>query len=139
MSEFRNMAAYGGVGTVGNGQFDALDRNNDGVLSSWEWRGDRAIFDRMDRNNDRVVTRGEYDNSNVSYSGSVTDEFRALDRNGDGVLTRAESRMSRSEFDRADDDNDGVLTLKEFRLNGGTYRSNGGFFGSILGRIEDAQ
>jgi len=139
MREYRNSVAYGGGLGTGTDPFETLDRNNDGVVSSWEWRGDRAVFDRMDRNDDRVVTRGEYENSNVVYSGGVMEEFRALDRNGDGVLTRAESRMSRYDFERADDDNDGVLTLKEFRLNGGTYRSNGGFFGSILGRIEDAQ
>ena len=95
----------------------------------------------MDRNNDRVVTRGEYGNSPVGYSGNsgAAEEFRALDRNGNGTLSRSEAGMSRSEFDRADDDNDGVLTLKEFVTYGGNYRSNGngGFFGSILGRIQD--
>jgi hypothetical protein len=83
-----------------------------------------------------VVSRGEYENSSVSYSGGTLDEFRGLDRNNDGVLSRGESGLSRSEFDRADDDNDGVLTYKEFRLSGG---NNGGFFGSILGRVIDGQ
>jgi Ca2+-binding EF-hand superfamily protein len=138
MPEYRNSVAYAG-GVAATDPFETMDRNNDGVISSREWRGDRVVFDRMDRNNDRVVSRGEYGNSSVVYSGSVTDQFRALDRNNDGVLSRSESRMSRSEFDRADDDNDGVLTLKEFRLNGGNSRSDGGFFGSILGRIEDVQ
>jgi len=126
--------------TGGSDEFASMDRNNDGVVSSWEWRGDRATFDRMDRNNDRVVTRGEYGNSTVGYSRSGAEqEFRALDRNGNGTLSRSEAGMSRSEFDRADDDNDGVLTLKEFVTYGGNYRSNGngGFFGSILGRIDD--
>jgi len=135
--EFRDSMAYTGGGSD---QFASMDRNNDGVLSSYEWRGDRATFDRMDRNNDRVVTRGEYGNSPVSYSNNgAAEEFRALDRNGNGTLSRSEAGMSRSEFDRADDNNDGVLTLKEFVTNGGQYRSNGngGFFGSILGRIED--
>jgi len=118
-------------------EFEVLDRNNDGVVSSREWRGDRVVFDRMDRNDDGVVTRSEYQYSNVGYntgSEGLLQEFRDLDRNGDGVLTRSESGMSRSEFDRTDDDNDGVLTYKEFRLNGGNSRSNGGFFGRIFGQ-----
>jgi len=137
IKEYRNSVAYTGNGSD---QFASMDRNNDGVLSSYEWRGDRATFDRMDRNNDRVVTRGEYGNQPVGYSGNgAAEEFRSLDRNGNGTLSRSEAGMSRSEFDRADDDNDGVLTLKEFVTNGGQYRSNGngGFFGSILGRIQD--
>jgi len=135
MREFRNMV---GDGSTINSEFDSLDRNNDGVLSSWEWRGDRVAFDRMDRNDDRVVTRAEYDYAGVGYStssqGGMLEDFRDRDRNGDGVLSRSESGLSRSDFDRADDDNDGVLTYKEFRTNGANYRSNGGFFGRIFGQ-----
>ena len=135
MSEYRDLMSGGSSTDPYYSEFDSLDRNNDGVVSSREWRGDRVVFDRMDRNNDRVVTRSEYEYSNVGYnngSEALLQEFRDRDRNGDGVLTRSESGMDRSDFDRADDDNDGVLTYKEYRTNGSNSR--GGFFGRIFGR-----
>jgi Ca2+-binding EF-hand superfamily protein len=170
------------VAPSGSDTFLSMDRNRDGVLTSWEWRGDRTIFDRLDRNNDRLVSRAEYaeygGNQPVGLgTGNSVEQFRSLDRNRDGVLSRGESRMSSSEFNRADLNRDGVLTLKEFASGGESFdlldRNNDGvisswewqgdrgafdrldrnndrvltrneydnqsvgFFGSILGRVED--
>ncbi len=36
-----------------------LDRNRDGVVSRWEWRGDRRSFYAYDLNRDGVLTRWE--------------------------------------------------------------------------------
>jgi Ca2+-binding EF-hand superfamily protein len=100
-------------------QFDAIDRNNDAVISWGEWRSvqrDGSTFDRLDRNNDRVLTRAEFNNQAVGYPGGGSmEDFRYRDRNGDGVLSRSESGLGSRDFDRADYDNDGVLTLKEYR------------------------
>jgi EF hand domain-containing protein len=41
-------------------RFNDLDRNDNGVISAGEWRGDRATFDRLDRNNDGVLSRREF-------------------------------------------------------------------------------
>jgi Ca2+-binding EF-hand superfamily protein len=160
----------------GSETFASLDRNNDGVLSPGEWRGDRVTFDRMDINNDRVVTRAEYLNQSAT-PGTTVEQFRNLDRNRDGVLSQREASMSSSEFSRLDVNRDGVLTLKEFTRVGQSFdlldRNNDGvvsswewqgdrgafdrldrnndrvltrneydnqsvgFFGSILGRVED--
>jgi len=48
------------LGRVEDVRFNDLDLNNDGVLSSSEWRGSMSEFDRLDRNNDRVVSLSEY-------------------------------------------------------------------------------
>ena len=120
-------------------RFRDLDRNNDRVLSRREAGMSNVEFRRVDADRNGVLSMGEFRNQQVGYTGgNATDEFRSLDRNGNGTLSRSEANMSRSDFDRADDDNDGVLTFKEFRTYGGNYRDDdGGFFGSILGRVQD--
>jgi hypothetical protein len=44
----------------GNGRFDALDRNDDGLISRGEWTGTEDQFDRLDRNDDGVISRREF-------------------------------------------------------------------------------
>src|SRR5215204_2714877 len=40
----------------GSGRFDALDRNDDGVISRREWTGSQNQFDRLDVNDDGVIS-----------------------------------------------------------------------------------
>ena len=47
---------HGGQG----GRFERLDTNNNGVISSNEWVGDRATFNRLDRNNDGSLSKEEF-------------------------------------------------------------------------------
>jgi hypothetical protein len=52
-----------GTPTPGPGRdrrFDAMDTNDDGVISLREWRGDRTAFDRLDRDDNGVLTRDEF-------------------------------------------------------------------------------
>jgi Ca2+-binding EF-hand superfamily protein len=50
-----------GVGTTGvEDTFESLDRNRNNVLTVSEWTGDRSEFDALDTDNDGVVTRLEY-------------------------------------------------------------------------------
>ena len=44
----------------GGGRFDALDRNDDGLISRGEWTGTEDQFDRLDRNDDGVISRREF-------------------------------------------------------------------------------
>ncbi len=82
--------------------YDDLDRNDDGVISRWEWRSSRSSFDLLDRNNDGVLSRWEvsqgYSGYNTAYDdgyGRYRGNFRDLDRNDDGVVsTSAESSSS---------------------------------------------
>src|SRR5262249_25326572 len=79
-------------------RFAALDRNGDGVLSPWEWRGESTSFSAADLNGDNVISRDEYARLYAGYdpgygtvhgTGYYPDQrFRDLDRNGDGRLTR---------------------------------------------------
>jgi hypothetical protein len=51
----------GGPGGGGQGgRFEALDRNNDNVISANEWLADRGSFLRLDRNKDGVISRDEF-------------------------------------------------------------------------------
>lgn len=116
LKEYRQVTARSEVGD----QFDALDRNNDGEISRWEWNGDRDDFDRMDRNDDGVLSRSEYNRrSSGGFLGSILGRvedtrFNELDVNNDGVLSPSEWRGSMGEFDRLDTNNDGVLNVYEF-------------------------
>jgi Ca2+-binding EF-hand superfamily protein len=56
LREFRDMPATDGRTT----RYDALDRNDDGLLSRWEWRGERVAFEDVDVNDDGRVTIEEY-------------------------------------------------------------------------------
>lgn len=115
LDEFANAP----VPHTGSDRFAALDRNNDGVVSTLEWQGDLDTFRRLDRNDDGVLTRNEYVNQPVGFLGSVIERvqerrFRDLDYNNDGVLRPSEWRGDLDEFDRLDLNRDGVVTLSEF-------------------------
>ncbi|MEX1995058.1 MAG: hypothetical protein WD929_10365, partial [Steroidobacteraceae bacterium] len=43
-----------------NARFAALDRNNNGVIGSAEWNGDRATFDRLDTSRNGNLSRDEF-------------------------------------------------------------------------------
>ena len=108
----------------GGDQFDVMDRNNDGVVSSREWRGHYDTFRRLDRNRDKVLTRNEYMNQRVGLldsvlgglsGGGVEDRrFRELDENNDGIISSWEWQGDTYEFERLDSNNDGVVSLSEF-------------------------
>jgi Ca2+-binding EF-hand superfamily protein len=50
------------VGTSGGASFDELDRNINGVITPNEWIGTRADFNALDRDDDGVISRAEYQN-----------------------------------------------------------------------------
>lgn len=45
----------------GNGQFERLDLNRDGYISSIEWRKSDKAFREADFNNDQRISREEWD------------------------------------------------------------------------------
>jgi Ca2+-binding EF-hand superfamily protein len=64
-SEFDRRSSGGGflgsiLGRVEDTRFNDLDVNNDGVLTSSEWRGPRSEFERLDTNNDGVLDVYEF-------------------------------------------------------------------------------
>jgi Ca2+-binding EF-hand superfamily protein len=93
--------------------FRDLDRNGNGYIERREWTSDLAEFDRLDRNADGRLTSSEYQNTLGSTQGTY-DEFRRLDLNGDGVITRREWTGSALTFDNYDRNRDGVISRDEF-------------------------
>jgi Ca2+-binding EF-hand superfamily protein len=120
LDEYSSQAAGGypesdALGT----RFTQLDRNRDGVLSRYEWWGDRATFRRVDRNGDGTVTRAEYMNAPVTYDAAPertprSDRFVTLDRDRSGYISRSEWSYDRAQFDALDRDRDGRITEYEY-------------------------
>jgi len=118
-------------------RFQGLDRDNNGVITRVEWRGNDASFANRDWNHDGVLSGDEMKPGAVrpaerrpassrataaaptptpTRRGSGTDPdgpvFARLDANHDGVLTRAEWPDER--FSRVDFNHDGVLSAYEY-------------------------
>ena len=126
-----------GSAEAGQGQrrqamrFQAMDRNEDGVISRSEWRGSDQSFKVHDWNNDGVLsgdevrvganrdaTDDDFDQGNRQVFRNWTERgFANLDRNDDGRISRAEWFYDREAFVRADRNGDGVLTRAEFLGN----------------------
>jgi Ca2+-binding EF-hand superfamily protein len=96
-------------------QFREMDRDDDGVVTREEWRGNREDFNRIDRNNDGVISLGEFIDEGSTVAGSDRRPFNELDRNGNGVITSGEWTGRRDEFRALDTDNDGVISRQEYR------------------------
>jgi hypothetical protein len=115
-------------------KFQGVDRDNDGVITRAEWRGNDTSFANRDWNRDGVLTGNEMKPGAVRpavsrttlspstpgtappRAGSAADPdgpvFARLDANHDGVLTRTEwpdDRFSAVDFNR-----DGVLSAYEY-------------------------
>ena len=95
-------------------RFRDLDRNNDGVITRDEWRGDRKAFDRLDTSRNGMLNRDEFFTSNDDPAGRFAD----LDRNNNGVIARNEWDDDRQAFDRLDANRNGVLSRDEFFMRG---------------------
>jgi hypothetical protein len=94
-------------------EFDSLDRNRDGYLSSREWTGDDRIFDRLDVNNDNRLGRNEIRDTRSRYQDNLEDRFRESDDNRDRRLSPREWWGRDEVFDRLDRNNDSYLSWAE--------------------------
>jgi len=100
-------------------RFDHLDMNANGRVEWDEWHGSLEAFDALDRNDDTVLSRDELGGN----AGRRRDSFTSLDVNRNGTISRDEWHWSRRSFDDQDVDRDGVLTRREF--NGGAVPTTG--------------
>jgi Ca2+-binding EF-hand superfamily protein len=113
-------------------RFQAMDRNNDRVITRAEWRGSDQSFKVHDWNEDGKLSgnevrvgasrddrAGNADNFDYYEREYVFDDwtdrgFRALDYNRDNRITRDEWHFDREGFVRADHNGDGNISRAEF-------------------------
>jgi Ca2+-binding EF-hand superfamily protein len=98
-----------------SGQYRAWDRNNDGVISRWEWRGDAQEFRDLDWNRDGVLSGSELRDQSWRSSDRWDNEtFLTLDRNRNGSIARGEWRGDPATFRELDRNGDNQITRAEF-------------------------
>jgi Ca2+-binding EF-hand superfamily protein len=100
----------------GRPNFARMDANNDGKISSSEWKGSAEMFARLDSNHDGYITREEMKQNrpkNRNAKGRGARNLRALDTNGDGKISREEWKGRSEVFDRLDANHDGYITRDE--------------------------
>jgi Ca2+-binding EF-hand superfamily protein len=97
-------------------RFQAMDVDNDGVITRAEWRGNLQAFRRHDRNGDNVLSGDEVrliqDTPETNLELSAV--FERADRNNDRVLARNEWYGDLQTFERVDRNDDGRISLPEF-------------------------
>lgn len=102
-------------------RFRGLDRNNDGIITRNEWRGDHGSFLNHDWNSDGVLSGGEVRPDGRGPDDLVSGEplrgrFKDQDHNKDGVVSRHEWHDDNAAFDLLDSSRDGVLSRDEFSV-----------------------
>lgn len=126
----RVAAAVGQPGKTGAEalRFEAMDGNNDGVITRAEWRGSAQSFRVHDWNNDGVLSGDEvrvggrrqwdqepdYAANRYTLDDWTERRFLQLDANKDGRVARREWHYTPEAFLRADRNRDGALTRDEF-------------------------
>jgi Ca2+-binding EF-hand superfamily protein len=110
-------------------RFRGLDRNNDGIITRSEWRGDHGSFLNHDSNKDGVLSGGEVRPDGRGPDDLVTGErlrgrFKDHDHNRDGVISRNEWHDDNPAFDRLDSSRDGVLSRDEFSAREDDHQGN---------------
>jgi Ca2+-binding EF-hand superfamily protein len=105
-----------------NMKYKGVDRNNDGVVTRDEWRGNcDQSFDNNDWNGDGALSGDEVTPGarRPQGAGASADPFRALDRNNNGVISPSEWTGTMQDFNRLDQDHNGNLSVEEFHQRAG--------------------
>jgi hypothetical protein len=111
-------------------RFDAMDTNNDGVITKTEWRGTERAFQNQDWNGDgrlsgQEVALGGRRNSNFEEADHIPNRyeryvswtqagFNNLDHNRDRKISSNEWHFDLETFRRVDRNRDGALDQTEF-------------------------
>jgi hypothetical protein len=108
----------------------AMDRNDDGMITRAEWRGNDRSFQVHDWDGDGILSADEIRRAadRAGQDAEATDDdqpggefrewtaaaFRDLDHDNDRRISRGEWHYDRESFTRADRDRDGSLSRREF-------------------------
>lgn len=105
-------------------EFDAMDGNHDGKISSSEHEVvARKMFDMMDTDGDDNVIVAEMDAAHAKMTGHAAmanemnsaQKIKTIDTNNDGILSQGEhADGSAAMFKRMDGNSDGSLSRQEF-------------------------
>jgi hypothetical protein len=112
-------------------RFQGLDRNNDGVVSRSEWRGNNVGFNNQDWNNDGVLSRDELlepAGRRAGAGGLRRDfDFDALDVNNNNRIERREWQARLDQFNRFDTNGDNFLSRAELDRFDSSVGTSGNF------------
>jgi hypothetical protein len=101
-------------------RFRGMDRNDDGVISRPEWRGNTIAFNNQDRNNDGVLSGEEVRAGRRTVEDEDSDrrdEFANLDVNRNNRIEEQEWHASLDAFRRLDRNRDRVVSHAEYHAN----------------------
>jgi hypothetical protein len=113
-----NAGGAGDVSPIDQPRFRGMDRNNDGVITRAEWRGNRQAFENQDRNNDGVLSGAELDAGAARRSANRLDRFETLDVNNNNRIDGREWNGTVAQFNRLDVNGDNWLSRSEFGATG---------------------
>jgi hypothetical protein len=115
-------------------RFQGIDRNNDGVITRAEWRGNDQSFRNQDWNGDGVLSgeevrpggRRQTWNQDWNRDGIVDNQdaqiaqrFRGYDMNTDNRVAASEWPGDQRLFTRLDTNRDRFLTMQEYTMGAG--------------------
>ncbi len=116
-------------------RFQGLDRNNDGVITRYEWRGDDRSFRNQDWNGDGELSGDEVragaqrqnnwsqdwnrDGRVDNFDAQIAQRYRGYDMNADNRVARSEWPGDGRLFIRLDTNRDGFLTIQEYTQGAG--------------------
>ncbi len=122
-----------GVDDMRDDSFDNMDWNNNGRVERTEWFGGANEFNALDRNRDGVLSRFEVVGNQASFD--TWDEFNNLDYDRNGNLSRAEWHWSNASFTARDRNRDGIISKAEFDNSGGAPANTGSAAGVKAVRV----